>query len=173
MPTRRMKNKEPNSIIKPKSTQIHHNHLEPSTQSSCPNSSNLRENPNSQIQHKPIAQHHHIHYKPQRKPSPINLSQNHQQTQLTKERPNTNKPINPNQQQTHHNQRIQTNPQLPPLGVHSTTSANQPLIYVSQHPLARLQNFPIVFSTSRTYGLHDQNPLDQRVDLLAVGRGWV
>jgi len=80
IPTGRMKNKELNSIIKPKSTQIHHNHPELSTQSSCPNLSNLRENPNSQIQHKLIAEHHQIHYKPWRKPNPINLSQNHQQT---------------------------------------------------------------------------------------------
>ena len=38
-----MKNNEPNLIIKPKSTQIHHNCPAPSTQPYLPNSSNLKE----------------------------------------------------------------------------------------------------------------------------------
>ena len=38
-----MKNNEPNLIIKPKSTKIHHNRPTPSTQPNCLNSSNLRE----------------------------------------------------------------------------------------------------------------------------------
>ena len=38
-----MKNNEPNLIIKPKSTQIHHNCPAPSTQPNLPNSSNLKE----------------------------------------------------------------------------------------------------------------------------------
>ena len=38
-----MKNNEPNLIIKPKSTQIHHNCPAPSTQINRPNSSNLKE----------------------------------------------------------------------------------------------------------------------------------
>ena len=44
-----MKNNEPNLIIKPKSTQIHHNHATPSTQPNHPNT-NLRKNPDSATQ---------------------------------------------------------------------------------------------------------------------------
>ena len=42
----------------------------------------------------------------------------------------------------------------------------------SQHPHASLQNFPfpIVFTASRPYGLHDQNLEDQPLDLLAAGQ---
>ena len=45
-----MKNNESNLIIKPKSTQIHHDRPTPLTQPNRPNSSKLKENPNSTTQ---------------------------------------------------------------------------------------------------------------------------
>ena len=58
-----------------------------------------------------------------------------------------------------------TNPPQPTKPNQSTTTtawssqhhSHQSPIRFSQHPLARLQNFPIIFSASRSHGLHNQN----------------
>ena len=62
-----------------------------------------------------------------------------------------------------------TNPPQPTKPNQSTTTtawssqhhSHQPLIHFSQHPLARLQIFPIIFFASRSHGLHNQNLKDQ------------
>ena len=50
------------------------------------------------------------------------------------------------------------------------SSANPTIDPCSQHPHARLQIFPIVFTASRPHGLHDQNLEDQPLDLLAASQ---
>ena len=52
-------------------------------------------------------------------------------------------------------------------------SADPTIDPCSQHSHAILQNFPIVFTASRPYGLYDQNLEDQPLDLLTVGQYWV
>ena len=58
------------------------------------------------------------------------------------------------------------NPDHNPSQNHQWTQHNP----CSQHPYARLQNFPIVFMASRPHGLHDQNLEDQPLDLLAANQ---
>ena len=136
---------QPKKIIKPPTQKNHQTHDNQRIQANQQpplsgvrnaTTTNLRENPLSSTQVKIINE-------------PNRPKEDQKQTNQSTH--TNNKPITTNETKPIHNHHR----------LEFTTPRHQPPIHFSQHPPARLQIFPIIFSASRPHGLHNQNLEDQ------------